>query len=119
MVPVYVAAALAFGLTFIMVASEGIKEKSSKDDLDTLSAGGFSLSIIGAHGDGEEEKSVIAKLIVQLFGVVILWIAVMAALKSSDVTNNVTQPIQSFGKSVGDLIQKAPTYAPILPASLG
>ena len=100
MVPVYVAAALAFGLTFIMVASEGIKEQASKDDLDTLSAGGISLSIIGAHADGTEEKSVIAKLIVQIFGIVVLWIAVMAALKSSSVTNTVTEPIQQFGSSV-------------------
>ena len=39
MVPVYVSAALAFGLVFILVASEGIKETTSKDDADTLKAG--------------------------------------------------------------------------------
>lgn len=42
----------------------------------------------------------------------------MAALGSSEVTKNVTQPVRDFGKSVGGLIAKAPTYMPILPASL-
>lgn len=39
MVPVYASAALAFGLVFILVATEGIKVASSEDDLDTLKAG--------------------------------------------------------------------------------
>ena len=39
MVPVYASAALAFGLVFILVATEGIKEASSQEDLDTLKAG--------------------------------------------------------------------------------
>lgn len=113
MVPVYTAAALAFGLVFILVATEGIKKTSSEEDMDTLKAGGFSISIIGAHADGQEEKSVIAKLIVELFGVAILWIAVMAALKTSKTTEAVTAPIRQFGSSVGKLVTAAPTYMPI------
>ncbi len=119
MVPVYASAALAFGLVFILVATEGIKEASSEDDLDTLKAGWFSISIIGAHADGEEEKSVIAKLIVELFWVAVLWIAVMAALWASDTTKTVTAPIKQFGTSVWKMVTAAPTYMPILPASLG
>ncbi|NDK09515.1 hypothetical protein GW846_01935 [Candidatus Gracilibacteria bacterium] len=118
-VPVYVAAALAFGLTFIMVASEGIKQNASTDDMDTLNAGGFSLSIIGAHGSGPEEVSVIGKLIVELFGVVILWIAVIAALNTSATTKAIIAPITAFGASVGKLAAAAPTYAPIIPTGNG
>lgn len=116
LVPVYVSAALAFGLVFILVASHGIKE--TNPDSDTLRAGWFSLTILGAHGDGESEKSVIWKLIVEIFGIVILWIAVMFALRQSEVTKQITQPIADFGKSVGDLAAKSPTYAPILPSSM-
>ncbi|MCD5375071.1 hypothetical protein LR010_01300, partial [Candidatus Gracilibacteria bacterium] len=78
LVPVYVSAALAFGLVFILVASEGIDE--TNDGSDTMKAGGFSLTILGAHSDEKEEKAIIGKLIVEIFGIVILWIAVMAAL---------------------------------------
>jgi len=117
MVPVYVAAALAFGLIFILVAGQWIKNEVSPDNYDKLEAWGFSLEIQWALG-GEEstvENSVIWKLIVQLFWVVILWIAVMAALRQSEVTKQITQPIADFWKSIWDLAKKAPTYAPIIP----
>ena len=118
-VPVYVAAALAFGLTFIMVASEGIKQNASTDDMDTLNAGWFSLSIIWAHGSGPEEVSVIWKLIVELFGVVILWIAVIAALNTSATTKAIIAPITAFWASIWKLAAAAPTYAPIIPTGNG
>lgn len=121
MVPVYVAAALSFGLTFILVASQGLQDSGVQTD-ETIEVGGFSLTIEGAHGSGKDaegERSPIAKLIVELFGVAILWIAVMAALKSSSVTGAVVEPIAQFGKSVGQLAKAAPTYMPILPQSLG
>jgi hypothetical protein len=114
LVPVYVSAALAFWLVFILVASEGIKE--TNDGEDVLKAWGFSLTILWAHGDQEAEKSVIWKLVVEIFGVVILWIAVMAALWASKTTKAIVEPIQAFWKSVWDLAAKAPTYAPIIPA---
>lgn len=117
LVPVYVSAALAFGLTFILVASEWIKKNSESSD--TLQAGWFSLTITGAKGDGEVETSVIGKLIVEIFWVAILWIAVMFALKQSEVTRQITAPIAEFGKSVGQLAAKAPTYAPIIPTWSG
>jgi len=113
LVPVYVSAALAFGLVFILVASQGIKEQNPEED--KLSAWGFSLTILWAHWDGESEKSVIWKLIVEIFWVVILWIAVMAALRQSETTKQITSPIAEFWKSVWQLAAKAPTYAPIIP----
>jgi hypothetical protein len=36
----------------------------------------------------------------QTFGLVILWISIMAALKSSDLTAEIIKPIESFGNSV-------------------
>ncbi len=113
LVPVYVSAALAFGLVFILVASEGIKETNTEPD--TLKAGWFSLTLIGAHGWEDQEKSVIWKLIVELFGVVILWIAVMAALWASKTTKAIVEPIAKFGNDVWALAAKSPTYAPIIP----
>jgi len=121
LVPVYVSAALAFGLVFIMVAAEWIKVNS--DEPDTLKAWGFSLTLIWAHGeksdDGTQDGTIIGKLIVEIFWVVILWIAVMAALWASKTTKAIVEPIAAFGKQVWDLAAKAPTYAPIIPTWAG
>ncbi len=118
LVPVYVSAALAFWLVFIMVAAEWIKVKAG-DEPDTLKAWGFSLTLIGAHGeksdDGTQDGTIIGKLIVEIFWVVILWIAVMSALWASKTTKAIVEPIAQFWKSVWELAAKAPTYAPIIP----
>jgi len=39
----------------------------------------------------------------------------MAALGASKTTKAIVEPIAAFGKSVGELAAKAPTYAPIIP----
>lgn len=121
MVPVYASAALAFGLAFILVAAEWIKEAAGEwDEMETLTAGWFSLSIYWAHGwTGTNEKSPLAKMIVEIFGIVILWIAVMAALRSSEATKAIIEPIHKFGTDVWQLAAKAPTYAPIIPTGNG
>jgi hypothetical protein len=49
----------------------------------------------------------------QMFAIVVLWASVMAALKTSPLTNSVIQPFESFGNSVGQMAMKLPTYAPI------
>lgn len=119
LVPVYVSAALSFGLVFILVASKGIQEQAMEWETDKLSVWGFSLEIVWAHGSGETEASPIAKLIIEIFGVAILWIAVMAALWASKTTESIVQPIAKFGEDVGALAAKAPTYAPIIPTGNG
>ena len=43
----------------------------------------------------------------------------MAALGTSKTTGAIVKPIADFGKSVGDLAAKAPTYAPIIPTGSG
>ncbi|MCH8518308.1 SLC19 family protein [Candidatus Gracilibacteria bacterium] len=120
MIPVYVSAALAFGFIFILVATEGLKEHvSDGSTLDTLDLGGLKLEVTGSYGDGDLNLGVIGKLIVQIFGVAILWIAVMVALRSSEATKAIVEPIYQFGQSMGKLAAAAPTYAPIIPAGNG
>ena len=117
LVPVYVSAALSFGLVFIYIASQGIDGKATNDGV--LELGWFKLTITGATGvswEDKTEKSVLARLIIQIFGLAMLWIAVMAALKQSSVTEKITKPIADFGSSVGSLVASAPMYAPIIPA---
>lgn len=58
---------------------------------------------------------VVWTLILQMFSIAVLWIAIMAALKSSSITTAVTQPIRDFWSQVWWLISKMPTYAPIFP----
>lgn len=54
-------------------------------------------------------------MIIQLFSIVVLWMAVMAALGASKITAAVTQPIKDFWWQVWWLITKMPTYAPVFP----
>ena len=61
----------------------------------------------------------IGKLIIQIAGLVILWFAVMAALKSNEVTKEASEPIASFGDQIGGLLKKLPQYAPIIPTPHG
>lgn len=39
----------------------------------------------------------------------------MAALNTSKTTGAVIKPIYEFGNTMGQLIAKSPTYAPIIP----
>jgi len=103
LVPVYVSAALSFGLIFLFVASTGISDnvESVGKGTEKIELSGLTLTITGYQGktaDGffKASQGALSSLIVELFGIVILWVAVMAALKQSDVTKNIVQPIESF-----------------------
>ncbi len=142
LVPVYVSAALAFWLIFIFVASNWLEAKtwdwksifwviedSEWNKNPSLDVWGFKLVVKGEHADSkwpdkiwvDSEDLVEAlqwwlwKIILQLFWLAMLWIALMAALKSSEITGKVVQPIADFGKSVWSLVAKSPQYAPIIP----
>ena len=134
LVPVYVSAALAFGLLFIFVASQWLSDASKKDDSvfknidpqsSSLNIWWFKLVVKWAHWWLGESKFLselwwwLWQLILELFWLAILWIAVMAALKSSEITGNVIAPIEQFWKSIGSLIAKSPQYAPIIPTPGG
>lgn len=140
MVPVYVAAALSFWLLFLSVVSTGMWDSSVSDSNSIV---WFNFKWENATMSIWQEpskvtltikwwwqkvtqdwaelvnwvfssgKGMIWSLILQIFWIVILWMAVMAAFKSSKITNTVTEPIQQFGNSVWQLMAKAPTYAPI------
>ena len=58
---------------------------------------------------------VIWALILKIFWIVVLWWAVMAALKQSQITWEIIEPISAFGRSVWELATKIPQFTPILP----
>ena len=135
LVPVYVAAALSFGLLFIMVSSYGMWTSSlmktctpadiewvttsiEAKDMNCMDIGWFMFAIHGGVWEStswSESWWAFGRIIMQLFGIVVLWIAVMTALKQSEITNKITEPIQQLGWNVWSLIAKSPTYAPIIP----
>ncbi len=136
MMPVYVAAALSFGLLFIVVAWKSFEdnktdcgwknqfcvnvewESSSIEFLWTTHI--FKWTFSDAWNNAKEAlawfKWGLWTIILQVFWLVVLWIAIMSALKSSELTQEVIKPIESFWNSVWQLAMKAPTYAPIIPA---
>ncbi|QFR39388.1 hypothetical protein A9Q91_04110 [Candidatus Gracilibacteria bacterium 28_42_T64] len=137
MVPVYVSGALGFGLLFIFVAGNGFATENNT--LNTViefgdegeyshiilfpeSGNSFKVSIKGEKGSESAtkmnnvlngSKGIFGEILMQLFGLAILWISVMAALKGSKITEAVVQPIADFGKQVGSLVAKSPQYAPV------
>ncbi len=140
MMPVYVAAALSFGLLFISVAWNNITDDSNcepakqlcvtntKDNtVSTIEFLWIKLNFKWSFGSSWNEiKSFIwglkwsfGQLILQIFWLVILWMSVMAALRTSELTKEVISPIESFWNSIWNLAMKAPTYAPIIPAPGG
>ena len=52
-------------------------------------------------------------LILKIFGIVVLWGAVMASLRSNDITKAVVEPLHAFGGQVWWLVTKSPQYLPI------
>ncbi len=55
----------------------------------------------------------IGSLILKIFGIVILWWAMMTALKSSKITWAVIEPLAQFGNKVWEIAQASPTYLPV------
>jgi len=108
LVPVYVSAALSFGLLFIFVATDGL-EKWWKNGKVHIHKGKNWWEVIEVFWDfaftikwyqWKGLSWIVAwwwgalwTLIIELFGIAILWIAVMAALKQSQTTKAITAPI--------------------------
>ena len=138
MVPVYVSAALAFWLLFIFSAWNAMKDSKTvaqswwkpiiEDWGKKINFWWFSYTLSWAVNDWwnkEQVKKLIWwfqwtfwTLILQVFWLAILWMAVMAAINESKITQTVADPFTQFWKSIWDLAMKAPTYAPILPGGL-
>ncbi len=139
MVPVYVWLALSFWLLFTFVATQwltnnaSINSSNTKLEWNTISVWWMNLTITWAAlwsyknaASSVENKNVwqaiasgsadfLAQLIVDLIALAVLWMAVMAALKSSTITANVVQPIASFWESIWKTAMKLPQYAPVFP----
>lgn len=147
LVPVYVSAALAFGLLFLKTAenaaispenssffSAGTKTENVKEGdasfvmgpqgkETTIEVKGFPIgqsakeTAANAKEGGKDfvklASSSIGKVIVQILAVVVLWMAVMVALKSSEITAEAVKPIADFGSSMGKLAMDMPKYMPI------
>lgn len=138
MVPVYVSAALAFGLMFLgavmnsgaadgKVTSNIVSVDSPTDDPGTttfafLGDNGVKLTTKGlldpkasgaAHKALSTGTGIIGTIIVNTLALVILWMAVMAALGASKITESAVKPIADMGNSVGELMKHAPQYIPI------
>lgn len=55
----------------------------------------------------------IGKIVISILAIVVLWMAVMVALKSSEITAEAVKPIAEFGGSMGKLALDMPKYMPI------
>lgn len=123
LVPVYVSLALSFGLLFLYMAGQSaifkapvIKDANGEiiKPSSKLSIGNaFSLEIKWTGWDNA--LSDIGEIIMKMFGLVILWMWVMTALKQSQITAQIISPIEQFGTQVWSLVAKSPMYAPIIP----
>lgn len=141
LVPVYVSAALAFGLMFLWLVmgttsqwttwTDG-KLKSDVVDITTTKSTttfafwnadqGIKFTTIGLLTPEVKSwtskaldlgKWVIGTIIMNILALVILWMAVMAALGASKITEAAVAPIKWFGDEIGKLAMKAPQYIPI------
>ncbi len=143
LVPVYTMLALSFWLLFMFVIWNSLSlDKNSGSNTDNVSElkldkkwvqyWEMRLNIKGWVLSSSEKDSpfkvtsffmdtwaaslwVVWMLILQMFSIAVLWMAIMAALKTSSITNAVTQPIRDFWSQVWWLISKMPSYAPIFP----
>ncbi len=121
MVPVYVAAALAFGFIFIMAVLKSAEGGIADADGCFKFWGVFNFCINWAIWEATESTVnytlwALWRLIMQILGLVILWIWVFAALKTSSITANIVKPIEDFWGQIWTLVMKSPMYAPIIPA---
>lgn len=139
MVPVYTMLALSFWLLFLYIVWNWMTSKTiwidvfwvaiepDKDEtkLTIWVDNKFSLTIKAPKNEtniSEFFKSIsqntlwaVWVLIMQIFGIVILWWAVMAALRSSKITSAIVDPIYKFGENVWRVARTLPQYAPIFP----
>lgn len=123
LVPVYVSLALSFGLLFLYMAGQSaiFKAPTIKDENGNITKPSSKLSIGWAFSleikwtGWDNALSDIGEIIMKMFGLVILWMWVMTALKQSQITAQIISPIEQFGTQVWSLVAKAPMYAPVIP----
>ena len=141
-IPVYVMLALTFWLLFIHTvttwinwyteehSSEKVSISSQEGDIinDTITLWNFSLSIKWAVWSANTDESstisqittwwkwvlwTIWSMILYIMWIWVFRISIMAALRTSDITKAVVEPIYQFGNQVWQLVAKSPQYAPV------
>lgn len=137
MVPVYVAAALSFGLMFLATAINFKWSTTSQIELtkvtwwqQDMKFWWFTLSIKWNYQDEDwiaswlvdtgkwlmdTGKWLISNIIISFIALMILWMAVMAALNANEIEiiKSAVQPFEQMWKSVWWLIKDSPKYIPI------
>lgn len=134
LIPVYVSAALGFGLMFLTVFKDRMYTSTLSSDIITKSTddqsgfrifGTTDIEIKVLTGTTEESASNIASvtqdglaqllgsLITPILGIIVLWLAVLAAAKSSTITKEAVSGFENAGKMVGDVAKKVPGMMPI------
>ncbi len=140
MVPVYTMLALSFWLLFMYVVWQWLSWGSSSlwtqeiavestDDAWSITIwkdkNAVKLIIKWAVSSKSKDASnfmnsvwsswlwIVWALILKLFGIVILWWTVMAAMSASKITEAVIKPLQDFGSKVWQIASSAPWNVPI------
>ena len=133
MVPVYTMLALSFWLLFLYVIWTWMQvwdwwgNSDVKITDNTLSVwwdNGFQLKIEWTTWSIDSTTWLMASLwitwlwivwslILKVFGIVVLWWAIMAALRSSEITKTIVQPLHDFGSKVWQIATTAPANIPI------
>ena len=126
--PVYAMLALSFWIFFIFVSWKWMTWTTPDltVDNDKVKVWQFTLTVKWAVSNDLSVTDflkvvwnwalwVIWSLILKIFWIVVLWWAVMAALKQSQITWEIIEPISAFGRSVWELATKIPQFTPILP----
>ncbi|NUJ97545.1 hypothetical protein HGA92_02015 [Candidatus Gracilibacteria bacterium] len=126
LVPVYVCLALSFGYLFLLVAGEGMETGKINTIIrdGKYEFAGFTLDINGAFGNTTEKQvdnkvlitkfgSIMGKIIIELFGIAIIRLAIMAALKTADITKEATASISKLGDDAGKTLARLPAITPI------
>lgn len=135
LVPVYVAWALSFWVFFLKVVQTNIEQPVTKWTMNVevsedgksseIKSGETTLITVKWNFFNWKQNGPAVKdwlwnvlwpiwdLIVNCITLAIIWITVMAALKSSEITGEIIAPIASFGSNIWWLLKKLPQYTPI------
>lgn len=137
MVPVYTMLALSFWLLFLYVIWSWIawsNKTSSIDEVsvqdDKIQVWQFNLKIIWAVSKEKNATNflvnvwngwlwIVWSLILKVFGIVVLWWTIMAAMRTSEITKEITEPIYKFGTQVWWIMTSLPGNIPIFPTGKG
>ncbi len=126
LVPVYVCLALSFWYLFLLVAWEWMETWKINTIIRDwkYEFAWFTLDINGAFWNTTEKQvdnkvlitkfwSIMGKIIIELFGIAIIRLAIMAALKTADVTKSATESIAKLWTDAGKTIARLPAITPI------